>query len=264
MDQILSQYSVISLDEMEGIKLMNRTDTKFVTTVPMLKKVLQIAMPDYFVQEVEGVRNIPYYSLYFDTPEYRTYVVHEKGHLFRQKVRMRSYINSKLNYLEVKTKNNHKRTKKKRVEAPFFLPQEKPENIRFTEDDPRFSEFREFLGKKLLFPCETLSESVENQFTRITLVNKKKTERLTIDTNLKFHNIRTDNRYALDNIVIIELKRDGLQPSPILGVLRQLRIKPMGFSKYCMGCALTDPSLMTNRFKVRLRTVDKMNQQKNK
>ena len=75
--------------------------------------------------------------------------------------------------------------------------------------------------------------------------------------DLKFHNLKNDNRTDLTGLVIIELKRDGLQPSPILGMLRDLRIKPCGFSKYCMGSALTNPDLKRNNFKERLRLVER-------
>ena len=37
MDSIIRTYDPITLDEMSGIKLMNRTDTKFVTTVDQLR-----------------------------------------------------------------------------------------------------------------------------------------------------------------------------------------------------------------------------------
>ena len=36
MDDIIRTYDPITLDEMSSIKLMNRTDTKFVTTVDQL------------------------------------------------------------------------------------------------------------------------------------------------------------------------------------------------------------------------------------
>ena len=85
-----------------------------------------------------------------------------------------------------------------------------------------------------------------------------KTERLTIDFNLSFHNYETLADTAMDNIVIIELKRDGRQPSPILSILRTLRIKPSGFSKYCIGSAMTNDLLPQNRFKPRLRKMERI------
>jgi len=103
-----------------------------------------------------------------------------------------------------------------------------------------------------------LREKLENRFDRITLVNNRKTERLTIDTNLRFHNLVTGQNCDLTGIAIIELKRDGLIDSPILALLQQLRIMPSGFSKYCMGSALTNPQLKRNLFKVRLRMVDRL------
>ena len=89
-------------------------------------------------------------------------------------------------------------------------------------------------------------------------MNKGLTERLTIDTNLRFHNVATDNYRFLDNIVIIELKRDGRVESPILALLKELRIKPQGFSKYTIGSAMTNEGLHCNRLKPRLHTIERM------
>jgi hypothetical protein len=129
--------------------------------------------------------------------------------------------------------------------------------------DEQYRRYDEFLRKHLRYDPTVLTEHLENNFNRITLVNKAKTERLTIDMNLKFHNLKTDNRADLTGLVIIELKRDGLQPSPILHMLRDLRIKPSGFSKYCMGTALTNPTLKRNNFKERLHMIDRLMAQYN-
>ena len=99
--------------------------------------------------------------------------------------------------------------------------------------------------------------TVGNRFRRITLVNFGKTERLTIDLGLQFHNYETGADGMMDDAVIIELKRDGRVPSPILPLLRELRIKPQGFSKYCIGSVVTNKSLRVNNFKLKLRSVEK-------
>ena len=242
MTEILNEYDSITLDEMRSIRLMNRIDTKFVTTVPMLRQLLLLAKDDYFVQESQGERISPYYTLYFDTPDCKMYNRHEAGHLSRQKVRVRSYVNAGLNFLEVKTKNNHGRTKKKRIEALNF----DPENHSIF--NVQSSLFSDFLQTYLKYPQQSLVRQVENRFDRITLVNKAKTERLTIDTNLRFHNISTNNYRFMEDLVVIELKRDGLQPSPILPLLTKLRIHPHGFSKYCIGSALTNAEYGIFRF----------------
>lgn len=241
MLEILDKYDTISLAEMESVRLMNRIDTKFVTTVDMLEKLLQIAEPNYLVQDINDLHTIPYETIYYDTDKMDMYLTHQNQHLWRQKIRVRTYLDSNLTFLEIKTKNNHGIMKKKRVELSD------KENLSLQED---------FIRKILIYNPASLHKTLGNRFERITLVNKQKTERLTIDTGLRFHNYTTGEECKLNNLVIIELKRDGRIPSPILEVLRELHIKPLGFSKYCMGLAMTDKNLKQNNFKTKIRIIE--------
>lgn len=258
MTDILTNYQPITLEEMSGIRLMNRTDTKFVTNIATLRKLLKLAVWQYRAQEIEGKRQARYYTMYFDTPDMQMYTCHHSGHANRQKLRIRSYVDSGLNFLEVKTKNNHKRTRKKRTTMFDFDPLAPARNIAFDSHDDNFKEYDCFLRENLWYKPEIMEEAIENRFNRITLVNNNKTERLTIDTDLCFHNIHTGNDCSLPELAIIELKRDGLVPSPILALLNELRIKPLGFSKYCIGTALTNPDIRQNRFKQRLHALAKL------
>ena len=258
MNELLSHFDPITLEQMNDVRLLNRTDTKFVTTVPMLRRLLAMAQDDYFVQVIGDERIAPYYTVYFDTADCAMYQRHESGHTNRQKLRIRSYVNSGLNFLEVKTKNNHGRTKKKRVSIDSFDPVHPQHDILFRRQNEEFVGYDEFLRSCLHYDPTTLSEQLENRFDRITLVNKGKTERLTIDLNLRFHNIVTDEVRLMDNVVIIELKRDGRVPSPILSLLKELRIKPHGFSKYCIGSALTNPGLRRNCIKPKLHDIERI------
>ncbi len=242
MEKILQSYTPVSLEQMKAVRLMNRIDTKYVTTRTRLMRLLELARDRYWVQEIDGRRNMPYYTLYYDTERCDMYMEHQRGRKSRQKIRIRAYEHSGVSFLEVKNKNNKGRTAKKRVECAVG------------EKDGH----TDFIASHLHYAPERLRDRIENRFTRITLVNRNMTERLTIDTNLRFHNFTTDRVCALDGLVIIELKRDGLTASPILELLRRLRIQPSGFSKYCMGMALTDGGLKQNRFKPRLRMISKM------
>lgn len=239
MDLLISKFQPISLSEMGGIKLMNRTDTKFVTSIDKLMQLLQMAGDEYLVQEIDGKRNMSYATIYYDSEDYAFYNAHHDGHAGRQKVRVRSYVDSLQSFLEIKTKDNHGKTYKSRISANDALAQG-------------------FLRQNLHLDPQLLEQKIENSFRRITLVNKAKTERLTIDTDLSFQNLTTGLKCSLPQLAIIELKRDGLQPSPILPMLRKLRIHPRGFSKYCIGEALTNPSLRTNRMKPRLLQLKKI------
>jgi len=258
IEELLGQFPPISLDEMAGIRLMNRTDTKFVTDRSHLLRLLRMAMSEYRVQEIGGRRVARYYTMYFDTPTCEMFAAHESGRKTRQKLRIRSYVDSGLNFLEVKTKNNHGLTRKERVSMDGFNPMHPRRDIAFYPDSDAYGGYIGFLEGKLKYSPEGMTEQVENRFSRITLVNRAKTERLTIDTDLSFHNITTGIDTALGDIVIIELKRDGLLHSPILAMLRQLRIKPMSFSKYCIGSALTNKNLRQNRLKPRLHQIERM------
>lgn len=104
---------------------------------------------------------------------------------------------------------------------------------------------------------QELTPALENHFSRITLVNKARTERLTIDMNLLFQNLRNGNVANGNDLAIIELKRDGYSFSPMKDLLIRTQIHTMGFSKYCMGCAMTDKTLRQNNLKVRLRKIEK-------
>lgn len=244
MESLIRKFEPISLDEMSGIRLMNRIDTKFVTTMPVLTRLLAMAQGEYLAQEIDGERNMLYHTTYFDTSDYDMFYTHQHGHANRQKLRFRTYVASDLQFLEVKTKNNHGRTKKKRIEVG---------DMDLTDPTKR-----EFLAKHLRYGVDTLIPHMHNHFHRITLVNKAMTERLTIDTALHFHNVVTGHDRDMGPLVIVELKRDGLCYSPVLEMLRQLHIHPHGFSKYCMGAAMTNDLLRVNNFKPKLGDVERI------
>ncbi len=226
---------------------MNRTDTKFVATMKQLNAFLLDVQGQYFIQEHNNKRIASYHTIYLDTPDYVMYTMHHNGKTRREKIRVRRYMDSNDTFLEVKNKNNHGRTKKKRIEVGGIdtLKQESENVI-------------PFLAKHAWYKLEHLSPVCENRFSRITLVNYAKTERLTIDFDLKFHHLETDAREELNSVAIIELKRDGNVPSPALGIIRKLRIRRSGFSKYCIGSALTNKGLKRNNFKERLKFIEKL------
>lgn len=247
IDELIKHFDPITLEEMKSIRLMNRTDTKYVISLDTLIPILEIAQKDYRVQEVDGERNIAYHTIYYDTPDQKMYLAHQNGKKTREKIRFRTYVASNLSFFEIKNKDNHGRTDKKR--------------IKITNDDFLFlDETRKFLAKHALFTPEQISPQLENAFRRITLVNRGMTERLTIDTGLGFHNLLNDNRQALEGIAIVELKRDGRTASPMYDLLIRMHVHTSGFSKYCIGYALTDPNLKQNRFKERIRHTLKLNQ----
>lgn len=237
----------ITLEEMSGIKLMNRTDTKFVASIGQLHSFLLAVQGKYYIQEINGKRIASYHTTYFDTDDYQMYRMHHCGRTVREKIRVRTYMDSDDTFFEIKNKNNHGRTKKKRIsiEALETMHEE-------------YDNIVPFMDKHAWYRIEEVSPVIENWFNRITLVNFGKTERLTIDFNLHFHHLKSDKRDELKRVAIIELKRDGNVSSPALDIIRELRIKRSGFSKYCIGSAMTNDSLKRNNFKERLTMIEKI------
>ncbi len=241
--ELLEHLEPITLEQMSEIRLMNRTDTKFVTNKQKLAELLELAQGHYYAQFNAGSKIAVYRTTYWDTDDHDYYMQHHNGRAPRQKVRVRTYMDSGVTFLEVKTKNNHGRTKKKRVEVP---------------GQGQIAQQEDFLQEKVHRGIADIHETVQNNFHRITLVNYGKTERLTIDFDVRFLNIETGQETETGDLVIIELKRDGNVFSPVLDLLRQLRIKPSGFSKYCIGSVMTNPSLKHNRFKMKLTRIGKL------
>ena len=114
-----------------------------------------------------------------------------------------------------------------------------------------------YLAKHSWFTQADVSPSLETAFTRITLVNPDLTERLTVDTQLRFRNLRTGLGTTLQDAVIIELKQDGRCQSKMRSIFLEHRIKPIRISKYCIAITLTDPSAKSGRFKVKVRAIEK-------
>lgn len=245
--EILDRMFPITLEEMSSIRLMNRTDSKYLANGRQLRELLEMTVGSYMVQQAGGKRIAEYRTTYLDTSDNQMYLNHHNGRLTRQKVRVRTYMDTGNYFFEIKLKNNHGRTKKKRIELHGA--------------DTYFQDgAAQFLSEHAMLPVplSELSPRITNHFHRITLVNNDKTERLTIDVGLSFHNEVSGIDRDMDNLVVIEVKRDGNTYSPILDMLRELRIMPSGFSKYCIGMALTTPGIKKNRFNQRIRKIERI------
>lgn len=251
--KVWGRLAPITLGEMDGIKLMNRIDTKYVTDEATLEQVLEAAADHgYRALEVDGERISPYNSMYYDTDALKMFSDHHNRRLTRQKVRTRVYVSSGTTFLEIKRKNNRGRTKKKRLEIP----------------GDEFWDFRAdaaadaFLSEKSAYTASMLAPRLETIFRRITLVNRAKTERLTIDTSLHFVNHDTGLKGDLGTAVIIELKQDGRTGSEMKDILLDCRVKPMRISKYCIGTTITNPGARSNRFRAKVHKIEKITGQK--
>jgi len=285
----------LDLDRIAAVRLMNRVDTKYLVDERRCMELLERAADQYYVQIIDDCRACRYATLYYDTPQWDMYHLHHNRRLTRQKIRTRTYVETGVTYLEVKSKSNKGRTHKRRMALDRSL-------FAAAATDTAAADF---LRREARYAPETLSPSLATRFVRVTLVNHAMTERLTIDFDLHFDNVRAadggnkdmngrgdmdmnsrgntdmngcgdngmtgmDNCFrpaaeashghtaSLGRLVVIELKQDALAPSPMKQLLAQLRVKPFKLSKYCIGEALTNPLVKHNRFKAKIRAIGKM------
>lgn len=241
--EIIDQFNSTSLKEMNSVKLLNRVDIKFVCSIYKLKDVLEDLSEFYKVLEIDGRRIMSYQTKYYDTADFKMYLAHQNGKLNRYKVREREYVNSDLNFLEIKFKNNKSRTIKSRI-----IRDEKLNYFAKNEID--------FLDTKSPFSHDELEVKLHNSFQRVTLCNEF--ERITIDFKLKFEN-NNGSKSIFPLLAIIEVKQDNLSSkSDVVKVLKKHNVRSNSFSKYCVGISMIYPHLKSNRLKSNFLLINKL------
>jgi hypothetical protein len=237
LNSILKNYQPISLEEMDSVRLMNRTDTKYFFQSKMLKEILERAGKYYRVLEIKNQRQFYYFTTYFDTPGLMLYYDHQNGKLNRYKIRQRRYEITGKEYFEVKFKTNKGWTLKSRI---------KNDSTEYLNDSTDM-----FLKQKTPYSNASLQKAITNCFVRITLVNNQLTERVTLDYSLGFSDHEKTIEYP--GLGIVEVKRDSQSKHKvILQIMKELNIRPEGISKYCLGVAALCNGVKTNLLKQHL------------
>lgn len=254
IQQLLNGLKPISLDEMDGVKLQNRIDTKYVIPGSYLPRVFAHLRNNYSVLEIGGKRAFSYLTTYFDTDDYQFYKDHHNQLAARIKARSRTYIESNLHFFEIKVKNNY-RTKKYREQLDkehSELSDKQRMKIGSFYHKVRPSYHRDLTG--------SLVPTLLNTYKRITLVNKEKTERCTIDLDLSFQDPENPKQgIGVNDVAIIELKQPKASTSDgIAASLRRMHIYPTGISKYVLGLIQIHPDIKHNTFKPLLLNLEKI------
>lgn len=241
-EEILNNFEPITLKQMDEVKLMNRTDTKFVLNRSFFNKILPELANSYRVLEIEGKRLSSYKTLYYDTEGFQLFLDHHNGRGNRFKIRIRNYVESNLFFLEIKNKFKG-RTDKKRTKVEDF-------EIELTEKSANY--INTVVGKEL-----KVVPKLWNTFQRITLVNTKEIERLTLDLNLTFN--WEDKVRAFEHVVIAELKQENVNRNSLFySLMKSHGVRSNSMSKYCVGGLTLNPELKGNNFKNKILLIDKL------
>jgi Holliday junction resolvase len=217
-------------------------DTKYLFESSKLPDLLEQLKQHYYVLEIKKNRVSRYKTLYFDTEDFKCYYIHQFGRKNRYKVRIRRYLESNKTFLEVKYKNNHGKTKKTRIGVDDNVFEIKKEHL-------------PFINEKTKTENLVLKDALWVNYSRISLVSKNFTERLTIDAKLTFE--MGDKTSNYENIIILELKQDKRNFSQAQSILQDMKIFKSSCSKYCLGVASIHP-VKKNNIKEKIRLINRM------
>jgi hypothetical protein len=249
LEDYISQFKPITLEEMDRVRLMNRTDTKYVFHAGLLPGILKQALGNYRMLSIGKTRLFQYNNLYFDTDGLKFYLDHQNGLRPRYKVRFREYVDTNEVFLEVKRKTNTNRTIKSRKKV------ERIETIISSRN-------HQYIYKRIPPGIHPLIPSLRSKFKRLTLVGPAGDERITIDTGQFFS--YNDQEKILPNLVICEVKRDACAgTSQFMKLLKQHAVYPKNLSKYCLGTILLKENIKSNRFKTYLLKINKLENEYN-
>lgn len=239
----LNKFESVTLKQLDSVKLQNRMDTKYILSKAQLALLLEGIIEEQFVLEIDNTRVFNYKTIYFDTPDFQFYKDHHNGCVNRIKVRSREYVESKLSFYEIKRKLFGTRTDKQRKIIPAIY-QEVP-----------LADYNLIQYKRL--NNKPIEKKLTNHFKRITLTNKKFTERITIDLEIGFDNGK--KQIQLSELVVIEVKQGKADVfSNTIQMLKKLRVHESSFSKYVIGVSLLEETIKHNNFKPILLKLNKI------
>jgi hypothetical protein len=207
--------------------------------------MLTALSPDYQVVLAGGRRCATYETIYFDAAGRQFYHDHRRGRRPRYKVRIRHHIERRLTFLEVKRKDNSERTVKTRLELPF-------------SHDTFATREQEFVRAHVPMDPVHLAPAVWIAFQRVTLLNGRINERVTIDCNLRVGAAgRSEQLEILPGVAIVEVKQVWHYNGP--GAITALRTQGVeqSLSKYCVA-TIHLASVRANNFKPALRAIDRL------
>jgi hypothetical protein len=243
LDTVLGRFAPTPAEVLAVAALQRRTDTKFVTMADALAGLLEGLDEGYTLLYTADRRIAEYRTLYFDTPDLAFFHAHRRGYRRRRKVRIRHYPDRNMAFLEVKERLNAARTVKTRVEISC--------------GDGLFKAIDLSVLGMDVNAAGPLQPQVWTNFQRITLVGREGSERVTLDSDLRFEwEVRSRQ---LQQCAVIEVKQAEFnRHTPVMIALRKAGIRPGSFSKYCAAMAGLYPDLRRNSLRPFLRIMERM------
>ena len=253
-----------SLAELNGAAgLLTRVDRKYLVPLERAQELVGGLISEAQVLDIDGRRRFSYASTYFDTPGLEAFMLTARKRRRRFKVRTRTYLDSGLCFLEVKTRGARGTTVKRRM---GYHP----------DDASRLTgSGRAFVAACLASTGVTgpaaardiaaaLRPVLATTYERTTLHLPDAEARATIDTALTWRRLTPGAPQALrpahltaaiddgepvavTGLAVVETKNPAT-PSPADRALWDAGHRPARISKYATGMALLHPELPANRW----------------
>ena len=269
--EYLATTTLAELNSAAG--LLTRVDRKYLVPLKSAQELVDGLAPDARVLAIDEQRRFSYASTYFDTPGLEAFMLAARKRRRRFKVRTRTYLDSGLCFLEVKTRGARGTTVKRRMSY-------------HADDASRLTgPGRAFVAACLASTGVTgpaaardvaaaLRPVLATTYERTTLHLPEAEARATFDTSLTWRRLTPAARertavvagtpqalrpahltaaiddgepVAVAGLAVVETKNPAT-PSPADRALWDAGHRPARISKYATGMALLHPELPANRW----------------
>ena len=237
----MNTLAPIALAELnQHAALQTRVDRKYVLTRADAEAVLADAAPGTRVLEIDGLRELAYESVYFDTPDLLSYRMAAHARRRRFKLRTRSYVDSATSFLEMKTRGARSTTVKDRID---YDPSSRDV---LTEEGRQYADAAlDELGIPEPERLDLLPTLV-TRYRRTTLFLPASSSRATVDTDLSWE-AEDGTTIMRPGLAIIETK-SGSRTSEVDRLLWSHGHRPDRISKFGTGLAALRPDLPANKW----------------
>lgn len=239
----LARLAPISLPEITAAAdLQTRVDRKYLVPPDVIWQVLREAAPEAQVLQIDGEREFPYSSTYFDTTDLVSFRGAAGRRRRRFKVRTRRYGGGGC-YLEVKTRDGRGRSVKHRTPHPADC-------ARYLRDDDLTAIERTLAGEGIdpggFGGLGMLLPVADTRYTRSTIFLPGSGARVTVDRGLVWRDPAGRELRVADR-AIVETKSSHAA-SGVDRALWRREYRPRSLSKYATGMTLLFPELSGNRW----------------
>ena len=257
----LAPTSLSELNSAAG--LLTRVDRKYLVPLERAQELVGGLISEAQVLDIDGRRRFSYASTYFDTPGLEAFMLTARKRRRRFKVRTRTYLDSGLCFLEVKTRGARGTTVKRRM---GYHPDDAS---RLTGPGRSFVAVC-LASTRVTGPAAAreiaaaLRPVLATTYERTTLHLPDAEARATIDTALTWRRltpgapqalrpahltaaINDGEPVAVTGVAVVETKNPAT-PSPADRALWDAGHRPTRISKYATGMALLHPELPANRW----------------